>query len=464
MKLFVLLLIVILFIAGVSIQLFFASQSIPSNTEIQAILQQRIDKEKQSVGIVVGLINPKGSRIVSYGNLNQTSSRQPDGDTVFEIGSISKVFTSLLLADMVERKELSLKDPISKILPKSVKVPTRKGKEITLLDLAAHTSGLPRLPNNFESKDIENPYADYTVAQLYSFLSNYQLTREIGAEYEYSNVGAGLLGHILSLKAGIDYENLATTRICQPLKMDSTRIKLSPEMQARFATGHNQLGQPVKNWDIPTLAGAGALRSTANDLLKFLATNLDFSKSNLSPAIQRTHVVEHDTNSSDLKIGLGWHILKKYGKEIIWHNGGTGGYHSFIGFDKNKRLGVVVLSNSVNDIDDIGLHLLEPKFELAKRTPPKEHKPIVLDPKIYDAYIGQYQLAPNFLLTISKEQDKLYAQATDQARLELFAESETEFFIKEVDAQITFVKNQKGQVTHLILHQNRQNLEAKKIQ
>jgi hypothetical protein len=127
-------------------------------------------------------------------------------------------------------------------------------------------------------------------------------------------------------------------------------------------------------------------------------------------------------------------------------------------------LGVVVLSNSVNDIDDIGLHLLGPKFELAKPTPPKEHKPIVLDPKIYDAYIGQYQLAPNFLLTISKEQDKLYAQATGQARLELFAESETEFFIKEVDAQITFVKNQKGQVTHLILHQNRQNLEAKKIQ
>ncbi|MBW4498003.1 MAG: serine hydrolase [Scytonema hyalinum WJT4-NPBG1] len=464
MKLFVLLLIVILFIAAVSIQLLFASESIPSNTEIQAILQQRIDKEKQSVGIVVGLINPKGSRIVSYGNLNQTSSRQPDGDTVFEIGSISKVFTSLLLADMVERKELSLKDPISKFLPKSVKVPTTKDREITVQDLATHTSGLPKLPNNFESKDIENPYADYTVEQLYSFLSNYQLTREIGAEYEYSNVGAGLLGHILSLKAGIDYENLITTRICQPLKMDSTRIKLSPEMQARFATGHNQLGQPVKNWDIPTLAGAGALRSTANDLLKFLAANLDFSKSNLSPAIQRTHVVEHDTNSSDLKIGLGWHILKKYGKEIIWHNGGTGGYHSFIGFDKNKRLGVVVLSNSVNDIDDIGLHLLEPKFELAKRTPPKEHKPIVLDPKIYDAYIGQYQLAPNFLLTISKEQDKLYAQATGQARLELFAESETEFFIKEVDAQITFVKNEKGQVTHLILHQNRQNLEAKKIQ
>ena len=464
MKLFVLLLIVILFIAGVSIQLLFAFESIPSNTEIQAILQQRIDKQKQSVGIVVGLINPKGSRIVSYGKLNQTSSRQPDGDTVFEIGSISKVFTSLLLADMVERKELSLKDPISKFLSKSVKVPTRKGREITLLDLATHSSGLPRLPNNFESKDIENPYADYTVEQLYSFLSNYQLTREIGAEYEYSNVGGGLLGHILSLKAGIDYENLTTIRICQPLKMDSTRIKLSPEMQARFATGHNQLGQPVKNWDIPTLAGAGALRSTANDLLKFLAANLDFSKSNLSPAIQKTHVVEHDTNSSDLKIGLGWHILKKYGKEIIWHNGGTGGYHSFIGFDKNKRLGVVVLSNSVNDIDDIGLHLLEPKFELAKGTPPKEHKPIVLDPKIYDAYIGQYLLAPNFLITISKEQDKLYAQATGQARLELFPESEAEFFIKEVDAQITFVKNQKGQITHLILHQNRQNLEAKKIQ
>ncbi|WP_414584780.1 serine hydrolase [Scytonema sp. PCC 10023] len=464
MKSSVLLLIVILFITGISIQPLLASGNIPSHTEIQAILQQRIDKEKQSVGIVVGFINPKGSTIVSYGKLNQTSSRQPDGNTVFEIGSVSKVFTSLVLADMVERKQLSLQDPISKFLPKSVKVPTRKGREITLLDLATHTSGLPRLPNNLDPKDIENPYSDYTVEQLYSFLSNSQLTRDIGAEYEYSNLGAGLLGHILSLKAGMDYEKLVITRICQQLKMDSTSIQLSPEMQARFATGHNQLGQPVKNWDIPTLAGAGALRSTANDLLKFLAANLDLSKSHLSPAIQRTHLVQHDANIPDLKIGLGWHILKRYGREIIWHNGGTGGYHSFIGFDKKKRLGVVVLSNSVNDIDDIGLHLLEPKFELAKRTPPKEGKSIVLDPKIYDSYIGQYQLAPNFILTISKEQDKLYAQATGQPRFELFPESETEFFIKEVDAQITFVKNIKGQVTHLILHQNGQDLEAKKIQ
>ncbi|MGH7999479.1 MAG: serine hydrolase [Brasilonema sp.] len=466
MKLYVLLLIVILFVTSILIQPLLASGSIPSATKIQAILQQRIEKEKQSVGIVVGLINSKNSRIVSYGKLNQTSSRQPDGDTVFEIGSISKVFTSLLLADMVERKELSLKDPISKFLPQSVKVPTRKGREITLLDLATHTSGLPRLPNNFEPKDMENPYADYTVEQLYSFLSNYQLTRDIGAEYEYSNLGAGLLGHILSLKAGIDYENLVITRICQPLKMGSTRIKLSQEMQARFATGHNQFRQPVKNWDIPTLAGAGALRSTANDLLKFIAANLDLSKSNLSPAIQKTHLVQHDhdTDSPDVKMGLGWYILKKYGREIISHNGVTGGYRTFIAFEKKKRLGVVVLSNSVNNIDDIGLHLLEPKFELVKHTPPKERKPIVLDPKIYDAYVGQYQLAPEFILTISKEQDKLYTQATDQPRFELFPESETEFFVKEFDAKITFVKNKQGQVTNLIMHQNGQNLEAKKIQ
>jgi serine-type D-Ala-D-Ala carboxypeptidase/endopeptidase len=463
MKLSVLLLIVISLLTVILVQPLIASQSIPSDTEIQAILQQRIDQEKQSVGIVVGLINPKGNRIISYGKLNQQNSHKLDGNTVFEIGSVTKVFTSLLLADMVERKELKLKDPISKFLPKSVKVPKKKDREITLLDLATHTSGLPRLPNNSKPKDQENPYADYTVEQLYSFLSNYQLPRDIGAEYEYSNLGAGLLGHVLSLQAKTDYEKLVITRICQPLQMNNTTIKLSPKMQESFATGHNQFGQPVKNWDIPTLAGAGALRSTANDLLKFLAVNLGFSKSNLSPAIQKTHLVQHNTNIPELNIGLGWHILTKYGREIIWHNGGTGGYHSFIGFDQKKRLGVVVLSNSVNDIDDIALHLLEPKFELAKRLPVKEHQPIVLEPKVYDAYLGKYQLTPNFMIIISKEQDKLYSQATDQPRVELFAESETEFFIKEVDAQITFVKNQQGQVSHLILHQSGQHLEGKKI-
>src|SRR6266542_236509 len=430
--------------------------------EVRSILQDRVDRAKKSVGIVVGLVDDKGTRIICYGKPSRESAQIVDGDSVFEIGSVTKVFTAILLADMVERGEVSLNDPISKYLPKSVKTPTRDGKEITLRDLSSQISGLPRMPSNFAPKDNQNPYADYSVEQMYAFLSGYTLTRDIGAKYEYSNYGVGLLGHILALRAGTDYETLVRTRIAQPLRMDNTRIKLTPDMQARLAHGHGPALKPVTNWDLPTFAGAGALRSTANDMLKFIAANLGLNQSPLLAAMQKTHQPQHDTGIPDLEIGLGWHILKKFDTEIVWHNGGTGGYHSFIGFDKKKRKGVVVLSNSTSDIDDIGRHVLESQYALAKVEPPKVRKAIKLDPKIFDAYVGEYQLAPNFIFTISREGERYFSAVSGQGRFEIFAETETVFFLKVADAQITFAKDDKGQVTHLVLHQNGVDQRAKK--
>lgn len=434
-----------------------------TDDEIRAILRDRIDVAKKGVGIVVGLVDDKSTRIIGYGKPKKNSDQTVNGDSVFEIGSVTKVFTATLLADMVERGEVSLNDPISKHLPKSVKQPTRNGKEITLLDLSTQTSGLPRLPGNFTPKDPQNPYADYSVEQLFGFLSSYELTRDIGAKYEYSNLGVGLLGYVLTLRAGKDYETLVRTRICQPLKMNSTGIKLTPEMQAHLATGHNPALLPVPGWDLPALAGAGALRSTVNDMLKFAAANLGLTESPLLAAMQMTHQPRHDTGLPDLEIGLNWHILKKFDTVIVWHNGGTGGYHSFVGFDQKQRRGVVVLSNSANDIDDIGRHLLLSQYPLAKFEAPKERKAIKLDPKILDAYVGEYQVVPGFGLTVSREGDQLFAQATGQDRFELFAETETDFFLKVVNAQITFVKDDKGQVTHLVLHQNKTDQRATKI-
>ncbi len=359
---------------GLSLMLFPAQKpvrAIETDAEIKSILHDRIDRAKLSVGIVVGVIDEKGARIVSYGKTNQTGGKDVDAESVFEIGSVTKVFTAILLADMVERGEVNLDDPISKYLPKSVKVPTRDGKEITLRHLSSQISGLPRMPNNIRPKDQNNPYADYTVEQMYEAISNSTLTRDIGSQYEYSNLGVGLLGHILALRAGTDYETLVRTRICEPLKMEDTRIKLTPDIGSRLATGHNQALRPVANWDIPTFAGAGALRSTVNDLLKFLAANLGLVKSPLLTAMQKTHQPQHGTPRPELEIGLGWHILKKFETEIVWHNGGTGGYHSFIGFDKGKRRGVAILSNSTSYIDDIGRHLLESQFPLDKIETPK---------------------------------------------------------------------------------------------
>lgn len=433
---------------------------IPSDADIRQILVDRIDIQHQSVGIVVGIIGPEGRRIVSYGHLEKGDSRPLNGDTIFEIGSATKVFTSLLLSDMVQRGEVSLDDPVAKYLPIGVKMPERNGHAITLVDLSTHTSGLPRLPTNFMPKDPANPYADYSVEQLYQFLSSYQLTRDIGSQYEYSNLGGGLLGHVLALRAGMTYEALVKSRIGDPLDMNSTRITLSPEMTARFAAGHNQALETVKNWDLPTLAGAGALRSTANDLLTFLAANLGYTKSTLSRAMAAMLSVRRPTGQPGLEIALGWHIWTTSGKEIIWHNGGTGGYRSFIGFERKTRIGVVVLSNAFTTagVDDIGRHLLDAGFPLMK--PPKEHKEIKVDPKLFDSYVGSYELAPNFVLAVTRDGDHLFAQATGQPKFEIFPEGEKDYFLKVVDAQITFVTDGSGRATELILHQNGRDLPA----
>ena len=170
--------------------------AVPSNDEIREILVKRIDQQKQAVGMVVGVVEPTGRRVVAYGNLASGDARTLDGDTIFEIGSVTKVFTSLLLADMLNRKEVALDDPAAKYLPETVRMPERNGKSITLHDLATHSSGLPRLPSNLKPKDLRNPYADYSVDDLYQFLSGYQLPRDPGSQFEYSNVGAGLLGHL----------------------------------------------------------------------------------------------------------------------------------------------------------------------------------------------------------------------------------------------------------------------------
>lgn len=432
-----------------------------SDDEIRKILIERIDTQHQSVGIVVGVITPEGRRTVAYGHLAQGDSRPLNGDTVFEIGSATKVFTALLLADMGQHQQVALDDPVSKYLPKTVKMPERNGRSITLVDLATHTSGLPRLPGNMSPKDPGNPYADYSVDQLYQFLSSYTLTRDIGSKYEYSNLGGGLLGHALALRAGTSYESLVVSRICDPLGMKSTRITLTPEMKARLAVGHNAGMEPVENWDLPALAGAGALRSTVNDLLNFLAANVGYTKSPLAPAMAAMAKTRRPTGKPDLEVALGWHIFTSNGKEIIWHNGGTGGYRSFIGYDPAARIGVVALSNAETEVgvDDIGRHLLDASVPLAK--PPAVHKEVKVDPKLFDSYVGTYQMIP-VAIVITREGDHLFLQVTGQPKFEIYPEGDRDFFLKVVDAQITFVTDDQGRATELVLHQGGRDQHAKR--
>src|SRR5579862_4914214 len=227
---------------------------VPSDAEIRKILADRIGAENLGSALVVGVIDSKGRRVISYGSLAKDDKRPLNGDTIYEIGSMTKVFTSLVLMDMVQKGEIAVTDPVSKYLPATVKVPERNGKKITLQDLSTQSSGLPRMPANFAPKDPANPYADYTPEKMYEFLSGYQLTRDIGAQYEYSNLGVGLLGHALTLRAGSSYEAMVKSRILDPLGMNNTRVTLTPEMKARLAIGHAAALSVVPNWDIDALA------------------------------------------------------------------------------------------------------------------------------------------------------------------------------------------------------------------
>lgn len=424
--------------------------------DVKTSIHTRVDHE-YNVSIIVGVVNPQGTQYYSYGRMDLSSDRKPDETTVFEIGSISKVFTSLLLADMVERGELAFDDPIERHLPHTVSAPTRGGKSITLLHLATHRSGLPRMPDNFSPADPANPYADYSVEQMYEFLSGHTLRRDIGAEYEYSNYGAGLLGHILSLRGAMSYDDLVRQRIANELGMEDTRISLTPDMRQRLATGHAGM-KAVANWDIPTLAGAGALRSTARDMLTFLAANMGLKPSGLYSAMQTTHQSRHDAGSAQMRIGLGWHIRMREDREIIWHNGGTGGYRSFIGFLRDEPTGVVVLTNTSTSADDIGFHLLDPSIPLREIRVPVEVAPAILE-----SYVGRYELRPEVAVDIAMENGRLTLQVTGQSRFPLYAASETEFFLTVVNAQVTFQKDEQGAITSLVVHQGGVDRTARKL-
>jgi len=337
------------------------------SNEVKENIRIRVD-EGINNGIIVGVINSKGSTFFSYGYKSYQNKEPIDRNSVFEIASISKTFTGIMLADMVHQKVLSLNDPLQSILPEGVNAPTKNLDTIRLIHLANHTSGLPRMPSNFNYTSLVNPFANYTEKQSYEFLNNYDLTGTIGKQYEYSNYGFGLLGHRLADLNGMNYNELLQAKICEPLKLYNTNTIFTPDMKANLAKGH-KLGVEIGNWDYQScFAGAGGIRSTAKDMLKYLAYNMGLESCDISEAIKTSHINSREKGEMP-SIGLGWQLKELDSTQIVWHDGETGGYRSFIGFVKNRDKGVVVLTNSNTDINDIGFHLLDPRSDLNKPKP-----------------------------------------------------------------------------------------------
>lgn len=328
-------------------------------------VERAAGRGQRHVGLVAGAVRADGERAVAAaGRTRVPDGPTPDAETLFEIGSITKVFTALLLAAAVVRGELTLDTPLRELLPE-VEVPSRDGVEITLQHLATHTSGLPRLPipwatavrRQLLARD-EDPYAPIDRSALLAALAHTRLRRAPGTgRMAYSNFGAGLLGHALVAASGsADYDTVVRERICGPLGMADTMVSPGPELSAREADGHRRRGRRTGHWALTGLPGAGALRSTAADLLTFLRAQLRPDDTPLGPAIALTHV-ERGTGGGP-GIGLGWIRISRAGEVLLWHNGGTGGFRSFAGFVPARGVGAVVLVNDARSCDRIGLDLL----------------------------------------------------------------------------------------------------------
>jgi CubicO group peptidase (beta-lactamase class C family) len=325
---------------------------------IRAIIKREV-AARRGKSIIVGIVDSTGNRqIFAEGIISDNDSRKPDGSTLYEIGSITKVFTSLLLADMSLNHQLSVNDPISKYLAKNIRVPSLNGKEISLLSLSTHRSGMPRFPYNVDPKNIDEPYADYTAEKLYEYISNFQ-PPDIDTVWRYSNVGYGLLGLILEKIAQKNYETLVTQKICKPLNMGNTVILMNAQQTMNAAVGHAETGTYVGFTDLGAISAGGALRSNINDLLTFAEANLGLIQTDLFPAMQLTHILQAKKDGINTYTTMGWTLTNDNGSYLLFKDGGMPGFRSFLGIDKINKIGVVVLCNSNNSVTDIGRHILD---------------------------------------------------------------------------------------------------------
>ena len=333
-------------------------QSPPPNTSgmkpaldrlLAPVLERGVLAAETGAGLVIGILDRGVQEIYAYGAAKE--------DSIFEIGSVTKTFTGLALAQMIAQKQVTLDQPVRELLP-SAAVSKPAGAEITLLDLVTQRSGLPRLPNNL-SITMNNPYAHYGSDRLYRYLRKRGLAKPAGAQFEYSNLGFGLLGQVLARRAGMSYEELIRRQVCEPLGMTDTAVTLSRAQKTRLIPGHNRANKPCESLDFKDdLAVCGALRSTASDLLRYVDANLhpeQFARMEAEPnspagtlpeAIVLSHQ-EHGDAQGSFKIAFAWmYVPQTLG---FWHNGGTGGYTAEILFNVKKNRGIVVLHNR-NDI------------------------------------------------------------------------------------------------------------------
>lgn len=412
-----------------------AQEDFQHEPKIIALVEPYLTHSKVNA-VSIGVISDGQVWKKSFGHLDPDGARSLDEKTLYEIGSISKVFTSLLLAEAVKSGRLKLDDPISTVMKDlATKNPT-VGNAITFKHLSHHVSGLPVMPTNINPTDSTNPFDGYDRTMLTEYMLSVKPERKPGEGYEYSNLGAGLLGDLLSQQAGISYESLLKQKLTEPLKMSDTVITLSEEQASRFAPPYNAALLPDKAWDFDALSGCGAIRSTIDDMLLFAEASLNPPDGPLGKAIEfawKQHKPARDGNHA---MGLGWMIAQD--GSTLWHNGQTGGYQSMILVSREQKCAAVLLCNTAgSQTDALAEQIIQTVMGLDVQ-PRSFDKEVEVDPEVAKRLEGKYQLAPGIVITVQVKNGRMVAQLTGQQFLALIPKSETEWKYQLVDATLKF--------------------------
>ena len=443
-------------------------QAQTTDARIKEILAQRVDVDRQAVGLAAIIVEGDTARIITHGAMRLDSAEPITPDTLFEVGSITKTFTALLLADMVIKGEVKLDDPVEKWLPqglRGLKLRDHAGSPIRLVDLATHRSGLPRLPDNMPNLTRADPYADYRERELLMYLKSREVLLETDGgktskkrdeAYAYSNLGFGVLGYVLARAADMPYAELLQKRVLTPLGLSSTYLEIPRSESGRFSNAHyiDREGKLKQNsqWRFDVIAPAGALIMSARDMGRYAQAASGAIDTPLRAAFALAQKRYGDGMAPINPQGLGWILAPMNGRTVFNHDGMTGGFAATLWVDPERKAGVAVLANANVPVIDIALHLLEPSIPL-KNVAAMRGTAVSVDAKTMAQYVGVYRLQPNFDVTIRLRDGKLFAQATGQGEFELFGKSDTTFFARITPLEIVFEDVKDGKAMRFQLTQ-----------
>jgi serine-type D-Ala-D-Ala carboxypeptidase/endopeptidase len=420
------------------------------DADIRRILTERVDGRKAAVGIVVGALAPAGRRFVGYGRLAADDPRAPGRDTVYEIGSVTKVFTCLLFAEMVRRGEVGLEDPVSTHLPAGVRTPARDGRPITLLDLATHTSGLPTFPPLPGAQPanvrqmLEGWYAAtprYTHEDAYAFLADFEPPRAPGARWEYSNFGTSLLAHALSRRVGSDYAALLERRVLRPLGLRDTALQPTPAMARRMAAGHEGELVAAPRWELGFFEPGGGLLSTADDLLSFVRVFIPGSGAPLQEAAAIMLAHRRPSIERGVEQAMGWEVVALAGTPFLSKGGLTRGQTATLVCDPAAGTAVAVLCNSDKAPTDIARHLLRPELPLSR-----SYTVVSVAPEVLARYVGEFKSPSGTLFAVERVGTGLGMRMMGSPPAPMVAIADNRFAMQMAGAEIEFRPGPNGAV------------------